>query len=397
MQIFQYTAKTFQGLEAVLARELNALGARDIRILKRAVGFSGDKAVMYKSNYLTRTALQILRQIAVFEVSDVESLYQNTKKIPWTDYMSVENTFAVNSVSFSEEFHHAGFVSLKVKDAIADYFREKFGNRPSVSVDNPDIGFEVHIAGTRCTVSLDTSGEQLFKRGYRIEQGIAPLKEVLAAGMLQLTDFLSHKQLIDPMCGSATLLIEAAMAALNIPAGKFRKSYAFEKFNDFDSELFQNIKEKALAQIKTRTDLKISGSDIDRMTVVAARRNIKNAGLEEFITLETKDFFETQKTGEQGIIIMNPPYDIRIKTEFIETMYDRIGTKLKHEYNGYEAWILSGHADAVKKIGLKPTFKIELFNGPVKCSYQKFSLYSGSKKTNRSTEIPAKPVLRKKK
>jgi putative N6-adenine-specific DNA methylase len=383
----QYTAKTFQGLEHVLADELARLGAHDIKILKRAVGFTGDREMLYKANYQLRTAIKILQEIAFFDAKDVDTLYQKAKKIRWSDYLTVDETFAVNSVTFSEKFHHAGFVSLKVKDAIADWFRDRFDRRPSVNVDNPDIGFEVHIADTGCTISLDTSGQPLFKRGYRLEQGLAPLKEVLAAGMLMLSDFQSKKIILDPMCGTATLLIEAAMIAYNIPAGKFREHFAFEKFKDFDAVIFSQIKQKALSEVKANADILITGGDIDRMTVVSARRNIKNAGFEDIITVHTQNFFDTEKPGEEGIIITNPPYDIRIKAEDVEKLYDQIGTKLKHSFSGYEAWILSGNVEATKKIGLKPSTKIELLNGPVKCSFQKFALYQGSKKGKGSKEI----------
>jgi len=360
---------------------LKSINAENIRQLKRAVSFTGTLKTMYQANYLLRTALQILKPIAEFEIKTADDLYHKILKIDWDKYMTEHTTFAINSVVYSTYFQHSGFVSLKTKDAIADYFRNKTGQRPPVSQINPVMGIEIHISETHCTVSINTTGDSLFKRGYRVQSGEAPLNEVLAAGMLLMTDFKEKKYLLDPMCGSGTILIEAAMIMLNIPCGKYRESFAFEKHLDFDDDLFDLVKTEAEFNVKNDCELKIQGYDIDRKTAILARRNIKSAGLESIINIETADFLKTANQEKEGIIITNPPYDFRIKSEDVNLLYNEIGTKLKHEYQGFDAWIFSGNLSAAKNIGLKPTKKIELFNGPIACKYQKFSLYSGSKKT----------------
>jgi len=379
-QKLKLTAKTFQGLENILSEELKKIGATDIKILKRAVGYTGTLETVYRSNYELRTAVKILQEIKVFKATDAESLYNSAKRIPWEEYFTLQDTFAVNSVVFSDNFNHSGFPALKVKDAIADRFREKKGARPNVSPKDPDIRVEVHIAANRCTISIDTTGEPLFKRGYRAFTGLAPLSEILAAGMVLHTNLDEVSTFIDPMCGSSTILTEAAMIHLNIPPAINRVSFAFENSNNFDAKLWKDVKEKADSKIKTQSDIKFLGYDIDQEIVRTARMNIKNADLEDVITIEHADFFDISRPAETGMILTNPPYDLRLRSDNILEFYNEIGTKLKHDFNGWEAWILSGNMQAMKRVGLRPAKKLHLLNGQVPARFNKYELYMGSKK-----------------
>ena len=241
MEEFELIAKTFMGLEPVLAKELTQLGANDIQIGRRMVSFSGNKELMYRANFQLRTAIRILKPIKHFKAKSADDVYDEVKKIDWSQYLSLDKTFAVDSVVFSDEFRHSKFVAYKVKDAIVDQFRETQGKRPNISVANPDIRLNMHIAEYDCTLSLDSSGESLHRRGYRQESVEAPLNEVLAAGMILMTGWQGDTDFIDPMCGSGTLPIEAALIAHNMAPGLFRKEYAFEKWPDFDKDLFDDI------------------------------------------------------------------------------------------------------------------------------------------------------------
>lgn len=377
MSKFKIVAKTFAGLENILAGEIRALGGESVSVERRAVSFFGDQELMYKANFHLRTALKILKPIAEFEVSKRDELYDLAKKIPWTSYLALGKSFAIDSTVQSEMFVNTMYASLKVKDAIVDHFREVTGKRPSVNPEDPDIRINVYLMGNHCILSLDSSGESLHKRGYRIGQGDAPINEVLAAGMILLTGWHGERDFLDPMCGSGTLLIEAAMIARGIPPGMYRKSFGFEQWPDFDEQLFAEIYN---GEYEKEFTGKIVGSDISIKDIALARSNIKNASLTKVIDLQVQDFVKLDPPFEQGIIITNPPYGERMKPQSIAELYSAIGNTLKNRFTGYEAWIISSSLDGLKSVGLKPAKKIDLFNGALACSYRCYELFRGTHK-----------------
>jgi len=372
-------AKTIFGLENVLAEELKNLGATDIQVLNRAVAFRGDKGFMYKANYCCRTSLRILKPIENFYLNTTEDLYDKVISINWEEYLDKEGFFVVDSVINESIFSNSQYVSQKVKDAIADQFRKKYGIRPSVDLENPDVRVNVHIYKENCTVSLDSSGESLHKRGYRKAVNIAPISEVLAAGMILLSGWNKKSDFFDPMCGSGTLLIEAAMIANNIPAGYYRNSFGFEKWKDFDAALWDTIRNSVLNRI-TEFSGRLIGADISEQALKIAHENIHYAKLHKDIELQQSDFTEKEPVLSSGVMIMNPPYGERIEKENIIGFYKKIGDTLKNKYVGWEAWMISSDIEALKFIGLKPAKKITLFNGPLACKFVKFEIYDGSRK-----------------
>lgn len=377
-------AKTFQGLEEILAEELTALGANDIQIGRRMVAFSGDKRMMYKANFCLRTAIRILKPIKTFTAKDADEVYKQIQAIPWEDYLDVNKTFAIDAVVFSDEFRHSKFVSYKVKDAIVDYFREKTGDRPSVRINNPDVLLNIHIAQTTCTLSLDSSGTSLHQRGYRQEAVEAPLNEVLAAGMILMTGWRGECDLIDPMCGSGTIPIEAALIARNIAPGVFRKGFAFEKWVDFDADMFDEIYNDD-SQEREFTH-KIYGYDNNPKANEIATHNIKAAGVSKDVVLKIQPFQQFEQPQEKSIIITNPPYGERISTNDLLGLYQMIGERLKHAFVGNEAWVLSYREECFDQIGLKPSRKVPLFNGPLECEFRKYEIFDGKYKEFKSQE-----------
>ena len=381
-QEFELIAKTFMGLENVLAQELTQLGANNIQIGRRMVAFTGNQEMMYRANFQLRTAIRILKPIAHFKARSAEDMYDEVRKIDWSQYIEHGKTFSVDSVVYSEEFRNSRFVTYKVKDAIVDQFREATGTRPNISVSNPDIRLNIHIAEDQATLSLDSSGESLHRRGYRQESVEAPLNEVLAAGMILMSGWKADTDFIDPMCGSGTLLIEAALIARNINPGVFRKAFAFEKWPDFNQELFDTIynddsHERDFAH-------HIYGYDVDMKAVNTARLNVKAAGLSQTVTVEQQDFKDFKKPAEKSIIMTNPPYGERISTPDLLGTYKMIGERLKHEFGGNEAWILSYREECFEQIGLKPSIKIPLYNGSLECEFRKYALFDGKMKTFRA-------------
>ena len=381
-QEFELIAKTFMGLENVLAQELTQLGANNIQIGRRMVAFTGNQEMMYRANFQLRTAIRILKPIAHFKAHSAEDMYDEVRKIDWSQYIEHGKTFSVDSVVYSEEFRNSRFVTYKVKDAIVDQFREATGTRPNISVSNPDIRLNIHIAEDQATLSLDSSGESLHRRGYRQESVEAPLNEVLAAGMILMSGWKADTDFIDPMCGSGTLLIEAALIARNINPGVFRKAFAFEKWPDFNQELFDTIynddsQERDFAH-------HIYGYDVDMKAVNTARLNVKAAGLSQTVTVEQQDFKDFKKPAEKSIIMTNPPYGERISTPDLLGTYKMIGERLKHEFGGNEAWILSYREECFEQIGLKPSIKIPLYNGSLECEFRKYALFEGKMKTFRA-------------
>ena len=368
-------AKTFMGLEEVLAKELIELGANNVEIGRRMVSFSGNKEMMYRANFQLHTAIRILKPIATFKAMSPEDVYNEVQKIDWSEYIGKGKTFSVDSVVYSEEFRNSRFVTYKVKDAIVDQFRENTGIRPNISVSNPDIRINIHIAESDCTVSLDSSGESLHRRGYRQEQVEAPLNEVLAAGMILMSGWNGETDFIDPMCGSGTLLIEAALIARNISPGVFRKEFAFEKWADFDADLFDMIYNDESRE--REFEHHIYGYDIDIKAVNTALLNVKAAGLTKDISVEEKDFATFEGHPEKALMMTNPPYGERISTSNLLGTYKMIGERLKHHFRDNEAWVLSYRSECFDQIGLKPSIKIALYNGSLECELRKYSIFNG--------------------
>ena len=381
-QEFELIAKTFQGLEEVLARELTELGASNIEIGRRMVSFTGDKALMYKANFCLRTAIRILKPIKHFTAKTADEVYDAVKAIVWEEYLDNMSSFAVDAVVFSNEFRHSKFVAYKVKDAIVDYFREKTSNRPSVRISNPDLAINIHIAEDQCTLSLDSSGESLHRRGYRQEQVEAPLNEVLAAGMILMTGWRGECDLIDPMCGSGTIPIEAALIARNIAPGIFRKEFGFEKWKDFDQNLLDSIYNDD-SQEREFTH-KIYGYDNNPRANEIATHNVKAAGVSKDVILKIQPFQQFEQPKEKSIIITNPPYGERISSGDLLELYKMIGERLKHAFTGNDAWILSYRDECFDQIGLKASVKIPLFNGALECQFRQYQLFDGKYKAFRS-------------
>lgn len=376
MKEYKLIAKTFSGLEDVLAKEVKRLGGKNVRRGKRAVFYDGDLELIYKSNYKLRTALRILKEIEHFNFKNVDQFYLKCKRIKWQNYFNVDQNFVINSVVVnSRDFRNSMFASLKVKDAIADYFRENFGKRPNVDTENPDIIINVHIFQDNCTLSIDSSGESLHKRGYRVKQGEAPLNEVLAAGMIYISGWLGNSDFMDPMCGSGTLPIEAAMIAQNIPAAKFRKEFAFQYWNDFDPLLWEKITEPTE---RREFRHKIYASDISGSNLLNAQTNARRALVFNKIQFTCSNFKDLDLSLNEATIVTNPPYGERLKEMDLDGLYSMIGERLKHQYAGNSAWILSSSLDSLKYVGLKPSQKIDLFNGALKCKYNNYKLFKGS-------------------
>ncbi|MBQ0049098.1 MAG: methyltransferase, partial [Bacteroidales bacterium] len=385
---FELIAKTFQGLEEVLAKELIDLGANDVQIGRRMVSFTGDKEMMYRANFALRTAIRILKPIKHFRATSADEVYDAIQKIDWTQYLTNETTFAVDSVVFSTEFRHSKFVAYKVKDAIVDQMREKTGNRPNIRITNPDLQLHIHIAEYDCTLSLDSSGESLHRRGYRVNQVEAPLNEVLAAGIILMTGWKGETDFIDPMCGSGTLPIEAGLIARNMAPGLFRQHYAFEKWNDFDQELFDKIYNDDSQE--REFEHHIYGYDNNRQAVEIATGNVKAAGLSKDVTIAFQDFKDFKQPEEKSIIVTNPPYGERISAPDLLGLYKMIGTQFKHQFQGNEAWVLSYREECFEQIGLKPSIKTPLYNGSLECELRKYQLFSGKLSDARAEGLEVK-------
>ncbi len=382
---FSMLAKTFKGLEEVLAQELIALGANEVQLERRAVSFRGDKALLYRANLCLRTALRILVPIASFKAKDTEALYNQLRKINWSAYMHSSTSFAIDATVYSETFRNSRFVTYRVKDAIADYWMEKENQRPSVSTREPDLLINIHIGNEQVTVSLDSSGESLHKRGYRVATTEAPISEVLAAGMLLMAGWNGQSDLYDPMCGSGTFLIEAALIARNIAPGVFRSAYAFEKWPDFDADLWSDI----YNDDSHERDFvhKIYGSDASFYAIQQAAKNIKAAGVQKDIELKQIRIEEIKWSNDaingqmvNALVMLNPPYGERLHSnKEMEDLYTAIGSTLKHQFAGSTAWIISSNAAAMKCIGLKPSKKYHLLNGELDCQFNRYDLFAGKR------------------
>lgn len=379
---FRMVAKTMMGLEAELAKELQRIGAREIEEHRRAVSFVGDLGTLYKANYLLRTALRILMPVHRFTARNEQELYDGIRTLDWSQWMGPDDTLAVDCTANSELFHHTYFLAQKTKDAVVDQFREKHGRRPSVEKISPTLRINIHVNEEDVSVSLDSSGDSLHKRGYREDTGRAPLNEVLAAGMILLSGWDRRSRFINPMCGSGTLLIEAALLANNIPPGWFRESFGFERWRNFDAALWATITESAINRISNEQQ-EIIGSDISYNVLRKARENIKLAKVDDIVKTACQDFFETDPPPGRGIVILNPPYGERMDQDDVTTFYKQIGDTLKRRYSGYQAWMITSNPDALKSVGLRPSRKIPLFNGPLECRYVRYDLYEGTKKIHK--------------
>jgi putative N6-adenine-specific DNA methylase len=383
---FEIVAKTLPGLETVLASEIEKINGHNAEIGTRMVKYYGDMEALYRSNFELRTALRILMPIKSFKVRNEKDLYKNVKEIDWQKYIDNNKTLAVDSTINSEFFNHANYIALKTKDAIVDKLRDLTGARPSVNVDNPDLRIHVHILGDDCTVSLDSSGSSLHKRGWRQAQVDAPMNEVLAAGIVMLTGWNGDKTFIDAMCGSGTITMEAAAIAINMPPG-MNRSFNFEKWNDFDDNLWRKIRKEARDKITAPT-CDIFAYDISKKAINIAKTNAESVELFNFIKFGNKDFFDIKQYLNDGIVFMNPPYGIRNETENEEIIdfYKRLGDKLKQDFAGFTAWVFSGSLEALKFVGLKPEKKIKLFNGMIECRLNKFNLFKGTWRDKRIEE-----------
>ena len=375
MQEFELIAKTFQGLEEVLAQEITELGADNVQIGRRMVSFTGDKAMMYRANFCLRTAVRILKPIKHFRAKDADEVYEAVRKIDWSQYLSVDTTFAVDTVIFSPEFRHSKFVAYKVKDAIVDYFRDTTGERPNIRITNPDVKLNIHIAEEDCTLSLDSSGESLHLRGYRVASVEAPINEVLAAGLIKLTGWQADCDFIDPFCGSGTFLVEAALMARNIYPGVFRKEFGFEKWKDFDPDLLQAIYEDDSQEREFHHH--IYGYDLNVPAVEAAQKNARSAGVDDIVTVQQQDFRKFTRPEQKSLMVTNPPYGERLTPPDLLNLYQTIGKTLKHEFSGNEAWVISSKQELFDNIGLRPSFKVQIFNGKLDCDFRKYQLLEG--------------------
>ena len=383
---FEMVAKTFQGLEDVLADELRRLGAENVTPGRRMVAFEGDNEMLYKANLCCRTALRILKPICKFTASDPDSLYDMVKEMDWDSILSVDKTFSVDPVVNSDTFTHSRYVTYRVKDAIVDYFQDRLGagNRPGVRLQDADVMINVHIDGTRVTMSLDSSGESLHRRGYRVAQTEAPINEVLAAGILLKAGYDGSTPLVDPMCGSGTFLIEAAMIAANINPGVYRRSFAFEQWPDFDEELFERLynddsEERPVVH-------PIIGADISPKAIAIAEKNVKQAGVGRWIDLKIKPIakWEEDDVPPAGMIVTNPPYGERISADDMTGLYQTIGNRLKNVFKGYKAWVIGYQDEHMRHIGLAPSRKIALYNGALDCELREYEIFEGDYKTFRS-------------
>lgn len=379
MGIQKFVAKTLYGLENVLASELKELGATDAEPGNRAVFFTGNKELLYRINYCSRTAISVLMPVASFSIGSGEDLYKSSKAVSWSKYMNASMTFSIVPVVNSKLFSHSKYPGLVLKDAIADHFSTKTGIRPDVDTENPDLLINLHISNRKVTISLDSSVIPLFKRGYRIGQGMAPLNEVLAAGILMLSGWDASKPLLDPMCGSGTIPIEAGLMANNVPPGFFRNIYGFSKWKDYDDTLFRKVRKDCDSRI-IKSSVVIKGTDISEEAIKIASANAEKAGLKDVVSFKVADFKDLKPGSEEGYLVFNPPYGQRLQVEELNSLYRQIGSTLKHRYSDHKAWIITPGKEYLHNIGLKPSVKYKLFNGAIECILAGFQMYSGSLK-----------------
>jgi len=378
-------AKTFFGLEDILATELLRLGAKDIEKLNRAVSFSGDLGFLYKANLCLRTALRVLVPVHTFKVTDEQSLYLKIKNIDWEQYIDVGDTIAIDTTLATDIFTHSQYISQKAKDAIVDQFREKYDKRPSVDLEKPTLKINIHIYANECSISLDSSGDSLHKRGYRDKTNLAPINEALAAALVMLTGWDKRTNFIDPMCGSGTILIEAALYANNIPPGYFREDFAFmrwKKFMAFEEELWSTILEAAINKITDHQQV-IIGGELSSNVAKKAKENVKLAKVEDVVSVKVCDMKDFEVPAGRGVVVINPPYGERMNKDDVDELYKMMGDTFKKNFAGYDCWILSSNIEALKNVGLRPSRKITLYNGKLECKFMKYEMYQGTKKIHK--------------
>lgn len=386
---FEMKVTTFFGLEEVLAKELLHLGGRDIVEFKRGVSVVGDLGFLYKANLCLHTALKIVIPITKFTADNEYEFYDNIKRIEWEKFISVTDSIMIESVLNSEIFTHSLFANQKAKDAIVDRFREKTGSRPDVDLLRPMFKLYIHIFKNEVTLNLDSSGDPLYKRGYRSDINEAPMKEVLAAGLVKLSGWERHLELIDGMCGAGTIAIEAALWANNIPPGYYRSDFTFMRWRNYDEKLYETIYDSSINKIK-ENEVNIIANDIEEDTYKKAIINTQNAKVDDAVTCVNQSFFDLMPKRGGGVVILNPPYGERLPVPEIEKMYKEIGNKLKKDFQNYNAWIITSSPEAIKSIGLRPSRKIHIYNGSLECRYLKFELYGGSKKAVKNPETMTK-------
>ena len=379
-QTFSLSATTLFGLEEILAEELKSIGATNLRVQRRFVEFTGDQYVMYKANLWCRTAIRVLKPIAYFTLHEEKDLYREIQEIRWDKYLTPQSTIAIDSFVRSSIFTHTLYVSQLTKDAIVDQMRDERGNRPGVDLKDPDLRLNLHIHQNQAVLSLDSSGDSLHKRGYRIQTNTVPLNEVLAAGILYLTGWDCNSSFIDPMCGSGTFLIEAAMMALGRIPGYYREKFGFTRWLDYDAGLYHGIQDEAIKNERETLSFSIEGSDVNRKTFQIACKNVQNAAMEDYIQLHHKAFEELAPPPAPGVMVMNPPYGERQEVDQLREKYKRIGDVLKNKYKNYTAYVFTGNLQEAKHIGLKTSFRKELFNGAIDCRLLKYDMYAGSKR-----------------
>lgn len=384
---FEIKVTTFFGLEDVLARELQQLGGRNVEAFKRGVSAIGDIGFLYKCNLCLHSALKVLIPIAKFEADNEHKLYDVIKSLPWENFISVTDSLMVESVLNSDFFDHSLYVSQKVKDGIVDRFREKTGRRPDVDLVHPAFKLYVHVFKDEVSLHLDSSGEPLYKRGYRSDINQAPMKEVLAAGLVKLSGWEPHQLLIDGMCGAGTIAIEAALWANNIPPGYYRNDFTFMKWQNFDESLYQTIYEGSINKIRNN-NVEIIANEIDEKTIRKAIVNVRNAKVDDVVRCNHQSFFDLQVERKGGVIILNPPYNERMPLAETEKLYKEIGDKLKKDFKNFVAWIITSSPEGVKSIGLRPSRKIQVYNGSLDCRYLKYELYEGTKKIHKLQPKP---------
>lgn len=379
---FEMVAKTFQGLEDVLADELRQLGAENIEAGRRMVSFTGDKELLYRANLSCRTALRILKPFYTFKAANPDQLYEQVKEYDWGSMLTLDKTFSIDTVANSDEFTHSRYATYRVKDAIVDWFKDRYGEdkRPGVRLVDADMMVNVHINGTTVTLSLDSSGESLHKRGYRVAQTEAPINEVLAAGIILRSGWRGETPLVDPMCGSGTFLIEAALIAANINPGIYRRGFAFERWKDFDADLFDRLYNDDSGEREVAH--KIYGADISPKAIKIAEENIKSAGVAKYIKLECKPLSAwTEAPKPEGVLVTNPPYGERISAPDMDALYQLIGSQLKHVFVGYHAWIIGYRDEHFQRIGLAPSTKVPMYNGALECSLREYVIFAGDRKS----------------
>ncbi|MDF1545067.1 MAG: THUMP domain-containing protein [bacterium] len=383
---FPMVAKTLFGLEETLSKELIALGAQKIKQLTRSVEFYGGQELLYKANLWCRTATRILVPIKTFQVREAADLYRKARKIDWGRFLNANQTIAINAVIINSVFDNSLFVAQKTKDAIADQFRDNMGKRPSVDLKSPDIRINVYINQSECTLSLDSSNEPLFKRGYRGETGKAPLNEVLAAGIVLLSGWDGESSFVDGMCGSGTILIEAGLMARNIAPGLNRRKFGFMNWPDYDKNRFSQICTEAREQIRPKLNFEMLGSDIDSRQVKLAASNARRAGLEKDIRFTRSPLIDLIPPIAPGVLIVNPPYGERLAVENINDSYHLMGDAFKKNFTDYDAFVFTGNLSAAKHIGLRTSQRIEMYNGPIECRLLKFEMYRGTRKVKHPLE-----------